>query len=181
MWRVLAGCNSGCGRKEASKAHLWEGRPGQARAGGRAMEGGRLSGDLARSSPGAPPRCVCLLRILSFYSLCRVELFTHKNQEKYNWKLFWANTFLWSLILMSRRWEHSQKTNYSPIVHRRYGLLHPGPGVQGLRLEGRAVHVSEHCHRDQPLETRGMWGEEVKAREAGSVLMWRDMLPVDDW
>ena len=61
--------------------HLWEAaRAGQ--GGRRVMEGERLSWELARSSPGAPPRCVCLLRILSFYSLCRVELFTHKNQQR---------------------------------------------------------------------------------------------------
>ena len=60
--------------------HLWA-RAGQ--GGRRVMEGERLSWELARSSPGAPPRCVCLLRILSFYSLCRVELFTHKtNKDK---------------------------------------------------------------------------------------------------
>lgn len=39
------------------------------------------------------------------------------------------------------RWE------YSPIVHGRQGLLHPGPGVEGLRLQSWVVlDVAEHGH-----------------------------------
>ena len=51
------------------------------------MEGERLSWELARNSPGAPPRYVCLLRILSFYSLCRVELFTARPNKETKIKL----------------------------------------------------------------------------------------------
>ena len=73
--------------KKGGKADLWR-RTRLGQGGRRVMEGETLSWELARSSPGAPPRCVCLLRILSFYSLCRVELFTHKHQQKLNWKVF---------------------------------------------------------------------------------------------
>ena len=44
-------------------------------------------------------------------------------------------------------WEIYKVRLYLPIVHGRDGLLHPGPGVQGLRLERGAVrHVAEHRH-----------------------------------
>ena len=69
------------------------------------------------------------------------------------------------------------RLNYSPIIHRRYRLLHPGPGVQRLRLEGRAVHVTEHRHPDQTLETLGIEG---RCRHVKLALMWRDMLSDDD-
>ena len=43
------------------------------------------------------------------------------------------------------------KEEHSPIVHGRQGLLHPSPGVEGLRLEGRVVlDVAEHGHVEVP-------------------------------
>ena len=120
------------------------------------MEGERLSWELARSSPGAPPRCVCLLRILSFYSLCRVELFTHKRQQKLNWKVFGVIFFPFLCAHLNQEKITIHMISYSPIVHGRYGLLHPGPGIQSLCLQGRAMHVPEHCH-PETLETQSMW------------------------
>ena len=47
---------------------------------------------------------------------------------------------------------------YSPIVHGRDGLLHPGPGVEGLRLERGAVrHVAEHRHGEPRLVRHGVF------------------------
>ena len=43
------------------------------------------------------------------------------------------------------------KEENSPIVHGRQRLLHPSPGVEGLRLEGRVVlDVAEHGHGEAP-------------------------------
>ena len=43
------------------------------------------------------------------------------------------------------------KEEHSPIVHGRQRLLHPSPGVEGLRLEGRVVlDVAEHGHGEAP-------------------------------
>ena len=43
------------------------------------------------------------------------------------------------------------KEEHSPIVHGRQGLLHPGPGVEGLRLQGGVVlDVAEHGHGEAP-------------------------------
>lgn len=49
-------------------------------------------------------------------------------------------------------------TLYSPIVHGRDGLLHPGPGVEGLGLERGAVrHVAEHRHGEPRLVRHGVF------------------------
>ena len=80
-------------------------------------------------------------------------------------KSFWVNLCTSHPIVHILIRRRSQlRINYSPIVHRRYGLLYPCPGVQSLCLQGWAVHVAEHCH-PETLETRSMWG-------SGSDVAW---------
>ena len=133
---MLAGCNSGCGRKEASKAHLWEGRPGQPGQAGEQWKGGDSLGTWQEAPPGRRQDVFACLGYYHFIAFVAWN-FLHTNTNKNL-----IEKFLGSFMYFPSHCAHSNQEkitimiNYSPIVHRRYGLLHPCPGVQSLCLQG---------------------------------------------